>query len=96
MLGYSLCLLCTTMGSRGKGNKKILTNSIKTLKDIIISKSYPPLQRDMGLLWVDAKRVTLRNSRLPKNLPACTKRFGEGRFGEQVREGGSLLRWVSQ
>jgi len=25
---------------------------------------------------------------MPKNLPACTKRFSEGRFGEQVSEGG--------
>jgi hypothetical protein len=25
---------------------------------------------------------------MPKNLPACTKRFSEDRFGEQVSEGG--------
>jgi hypothetical protein len=29
-----------------------------------------------------------RSSRLSKNLPACTKYFYEGRFGEQVSEGG--------
>jgi len=29
-----------------------------------------------------------RNSRLPKNSPCCTKRFDEGRFDEQISEGG--------
>ena len=29
-----------------------------------------------------------RSSRMPKDLPACTKRFSKGRFGEQVSEGG--------
>jgi hypothetical protein len=29
-----------------------------------------------------------RSSRMPKILPACTKRFSEGRLGEQVSEGG--------
>ncbi len=29
-----------------------------------------------------------RSSRMPKNLPACTKRFSKRRFREQVSEGG--------
>jgi hypothetical protein len=29
-----------------------------------------------------------RSSRLPKNSPTCTKHFGEGRFDDQISEGG--------
>jgi hypothetical protein len=29
-----------------------------------------------------------RSSRLSKNLPGCTEHFDEGKFGEQVSEGG--------
>jgi len=38
---------------------------------------------------VDECKKGIRGSfHLPKNLPACTKRFGEGRFGGQVSVGG--------
>jgi hypothetical protein len=45
-------------------------------------------------VWKDGdecEKGIRRSSRLPKNLPACTKHFDEGRFGEQISEGGYAL-----
>jgi hypothetical protein len=36
----------------------------------------------------ECEKGICHSSRLSKNLPACTKHFDEGRFGEQASEGG--------
>jgi hypothetical protein len=37
---------------------------------------------------MNAKRVSAEALVWQKNLPACTKHSSEGRFGEQISEGG--------
>jgi hypothetical protein len=66
----------------GKFYGKIAESQLSTFRNLPAFAECP-VRKDGD----ECKKGIRRSSRLPKNLPACTKRFGEGRFGGQVSVG---------